>query len=70
MSGEQLSAKELNKISNLNTISKSKSKKLKININDLLDKVRAEKHKERRENYMFLGLVICVLAVTGIIASL
>ena len=68
MSGEQLSAKDLNKISNLNTI--SKSKKLKININDLLDKVRAEKSKERRENYMFLGLVISVLAVTGIIASL
>ena len=67
MSGEQLSAKDLNKISNLNTI--SKSKKLKININDLLYKVRAEKNKERRENYMFLGLVISVLAVTGIIAS-
>ena len=68
MSGEQLSAKELNKISNQTTF--SKSKKLKININDLLYKVRAEKNKERRENYMFLGLVICVLAVTGIIASL
>ena len=68
MSGEQLSAKDLNKISNLNII--SKSKKSKININDLLDKVRAEKNKERRENYMFLGLVISVLAVTGIIASL
>ena len=68
MSGEQLSAKDLNKISNLSTI--SKSKKLKININDLLGKVRAEKNKERRENYMFLGLVISVLAVTGIIASL
>ena len=68
MSGEQLSAKDPNKISNLNTI--SKSKKLKININDLLDKVRAEKNKERRENYMFLGLVVSVLAVTGIIASL
>ena len=67
MSGEQLSTKDLNKISNLNTI--SKSKKLKININDLLGKVRAEKNKERRENYMFLGLVISVLAVTGIIAS-
>ena len=68
MSGEQLSAKDLNKISNLNTI--SKSKKLKININDLLHKVREEKSRERRENYMFLVLVIGVLAVTGIIASL
>ena len=68
MSGEQLSAKDPNKISNLNTI--SKSKKIKININDLLGKVRAEKNKERKENYMFLGLIISVLAVTGIIASL
>ena len=67
MSGEQLSAKELNKISNQTTF--SESKKLKININDLLDKVRAEKNKERKENYMFLGLVVGVLAVTGIIAS-
>jgi len=68
MSGEQLSAKDLNKISNPTTF--SKSKKLKININDLLDKVRAEKNKERKENYMFLGLVVGVLVVTGIIASL
>ena len=68
MSEEQLSAKDLNKISN--PITFSKSKKLKININDLLDKVRAEKNKEKKENYMFLGLVISVLAVTGIIASL
>ena len=68
MSGEQLSAKDLNKISNQAT--SSKTKKLKININDLLDKVREEKNKARKENYMFLGLVICVLAVTGIIASL
>ena len=68
MSGEQLSAKELNKISSLNTY--SKSKKTKININDLLHRVREEKTKERKENYLFLGLVVGVLAVTGIIASL
>jgi hypothetical protein len=68
MSGEHLSAKDLNKISSQATF--SKSKKSKININDLLNKVREEKTKERKENYMFLGLVISVLAVTGIIASL
>ena len=68
MSGEQLSAKDLNKISNPTTF--SKSKKLKININDLLHKVREEKTKERKENYMFLGLVVGVLVITGIIASL
>ena len=68
MSGEELTAKELNNDSNINSF--VKSKKTKVNINDLLDKVRAEKNKERKENYMFLGLVIGVLAVTGIIASL
>ena len=68
MSGEELTAKELNNVSNIDSF--VKSKKAKVNINDLLDKVRAEKNKERKENYMFLGLVISVLAVTGIIASL
>ena len=63
MSGEQLTAKELNKIKNTN------SNTLKVNINDLLYKARAEKNKERKENYMFLALVVGVLAVTGIIAS-
>ena len=65
MSGEHLSAKDLNKISSQAIYSKSK-----ININDLLHKVREEKTKERKENYMFLGLVVGLLAVTGIIASL
>ena len=68
MSGEHLSAKDLNNISIQATF--SKSKKSKININDLLHKVREEKTKERKENYMFLGLVVGLLAVTGIIASL
>ena len=68
MSGEHLSAKDLNKISSQATF--SKSIKSKININDLLHKVREEKTKERKENYMFLGLVVGLLAVTGIIASL
>ena len=68
MSGEELTAKELNNDSNIDSF--VKSKKTKVNINDLLYKVRAEKNKDRKENYMFLGLVIGVLAVTGIIASL
>ena len=68
MSGEQLSAKDLNNTSA--PVAFLKSKKSKININDLLNKVREEETRERKENYMFLGLVISVLAVTGIIASL
>ena len=68
MSGEYLSARNLNKVSS--PVNFFKSKKSKININDLLHKVREEKTKERKENYIFLGLVVGLLAVTGIIASL
>ena len=68
MSGEQITAKELNSTTNIN--SSEKSKKTKVNINDLLYKIRAEKDKEKKENYVFLSLVIGVLAVTGVIASL
>ena len=68
MSGEQITAKELNSTTNIN--SSEKSKKTKVNINDLLYKIRVEKNKEKKENYVFLGLVIGVLAVTGVIASL
>ena len=62
MSGEQLTAKDLNKTS-INHRSK------KVNINDLLSKVRQEKNKEKKENYIFLGLICGVVAVTGFIAS-
>ena len=65
MSGEELTAKQLDSTSNTNSF-----KKTKVNINDLLYKVRSEKNKERKENYMFLGLVVGILAVSGIIASL
>ena len=62
MSGEQLTAKELNK-----TLKDYSSKK--VDINYLLAKVREEKFKEKKENYIFLGLICAVVAVTGIIAS-
>ena len=68
MSGEQITAKELNSTANID--SSAKSKKTKVNINDLLYKIREEKNKEKKENYVFLSLVIGVLAVTGVIASL
>ena len=68
MSGEQITAKELNRTNNFH--SKERSTKSRVDINDLLYKVRSEKVREKKENYIFLGLVIGVLAVTGIIASL
>ena len=67
MSGEQITAKELN--STTSSRSSTYSSK-KVNINYLLSKVREEKNKERKENYIFLGLICGVIAITGIIASL
>ena len=67
MSGETLTAKELNKVpksQNYSNLNKSR-----VNINDLLHKVRLEKKKEKKENYIFLGIICGVVAVTGIIAS-
>ena len=63
MSGEQLTAKDLNKKP---TGSSSK----RVDINNLLSKVREERNKEKKENLIFVGLVCGVVAVTGIIASL
>ena len=68
MSGEILTAKELNKESSSHKF--SELNKSKVNINDLLYKVRLEKNKEKKENYIFLGIICGVVAVTGILASL
>ena len=62
MSGEQLTAKDLN---NKPIAYSSK----KVDINYLLAKVRQKKNKEKKGNYIFLGLICGVVAVTGIIAS-
>ena len=62
MSGEQVTAKDLNKAS----IAHSSKK---VDINDLLSKVREEKNKEKKDNYIFLGLICGVVVVTGIMAS-
>ena len=68
MSGEQISAKELNKSINHESLNNAGSPR--VNINNLLHKVREERTREKKENYVFLGLVVGVLAVTGVIASL
>ena len=58
---------------NLNSIPIAQKLKLKstsrVNINELLLKVRELKSKEKKENYIFLGIICGVVAVTGIIAS-
>ena len=69
MSGEQLTAKESINTSEVQ-LSKNSNTASRVNINDLLLKVRQEKDKEKRENYIFLGLICTVVTVTGIIATL
>ena len=68
MSKEQLTAKVLNKISDVQLSNSNTASR--VNINDLLLKVREEKEKEKKENYIFLGLICTVITVTGVIASL
>ena len=47
-----------------------KTPNIKVDINDLLSRVRDEKKKERKENLLFLSLIASVIVITGIIASL
>ena len=47
-----------------------KNPNIKVDINDLLSRVRDEKKRERKENLLFLSLIGSVIVITGIIASL
>ena len=69
MSGEQLTVKESINTSEIQLLKNSNTAS-RVNINDLLLKVRQEQEKDKTENYIFLGLICAVIAVTGIIASL
>ena len=42
----------------------------KVDINVLMDKVREEEKKEKKENIIFLSLIASVIVITGVIASL
>ena len=42
----------------------------KVDINVLMDRVREEKKKEKKENIIFLSLIASVVLITGVIASL
>ena len=46
-----------------------KERSPKVNINSLMDRVREEKRKEKKENLIFLGLIASVVLITGAIAS-
>ena len=69
MSGEQLTAKGSINTSEVQ-LSKNSNTASRVNINDLLSKLKQEEKKEKIGNYIFLGLICAVITVTGIIASL
>ena len=50
--------------------SKSSSKKNRVDINVLLNKVRLAQKKEKMESTIFFSLVAAVIVVTGIIVSI
>ena len=55
---------------NYNKINNNSSSNTRVNINDLISRVRDDEKKQKKENLVFFGLVVSVLAITGIIASL
>ena len=50
-------------------VSRTKSS-ARVNINNLMSKVRADYKKQKNENLVFYGLIGSVVVITGIIASL
>tara|TARA_B100000674_G_C37723614_1_gene860958 strand:+ start:111 stop:308 length:198 start_codon:yes stop_codon:yes gene_type:complete len=65
MSGEQITSQQ-----NLNQSKSEKKFTSKVDINILLNKVRAEQKKEKYENLIFLGLISFVVIISGLIISL
>ena len=61
---------EVNSLENQTEPQRIKKQDQKVDINILLNRVRGEEKRERKENLLFLGLIASVIIVTGIIASL
>ena len=63
MSGDQVNYSSVNNATSRNTSNK-------VDINDLLSRVRDDEKKQKKENLVFFGLIASVIVITGIIASL
>ena len=68
MSGEKVTNSEFYQV--YPKIKRTSSKSKKVDINILLNKVRAAHKKEKFENIIFFGLAAIAIVVTGIIVSL
>ena len=72
MRGDQLATDRNIKTPNLNyhRVNKKRSSNTRVDINDLISRVRENEKKQKKENLVFFGIVASVIAITGIIASL
>ncbi len=61
MSGDQVN---YSKVNNINTRSN------RVDINDLMSRVRDDEKKAKKENLVFFSLIAFVIVITGIFASL
>ena len=66
MSGEQISLDNNIKDKNLN----QNTKKSNVDINVLLNRVRADQKKEKFKNVVFVSLIALFVIITGVIISL
>ena len=67
MSGENLAADTIEAKRDPNVSSTKPHHK--VDINNLLAKLKKEEKSQRKENVVLLTLVVCAIGVTGIIAS-
>ena len=68
MSGEQVTNSEFHRAHT--TIKKTSRKSKKVDVNILLNKVKAAHKKEKFENTIFFSMATIAIVVTGIIVSL
>ena len=68
MSGDQITNSEFHQVHP--TIKKTSRKSKKVDINILLNKIRATRKKEKLKNTIFFGLTTAAIVVTAIIFSL
>ena len=61
MSGDQLNYSKANQIN---------AQTNRVDINDLMSRVREDEKKQKKENIVFFSLIASVIVITGIIASL
>ena len=50
-------------------VEEDKKRTKKVDINNLIERVREEKKKEKKENLIFISLIASAVLITGAIAS-